>query len=238
MQNTLLPPGEGPGMGEDVGKRPRNAFARVAACVACALWSVSSALACPGTAPRGTGDLGLVIERALGRVQIVETTHSTSLARIEGFGDLSHASVVYSRDGRYAYVFGRDGGLSKVDLLCQRIERRVMQAGNSIGGAISQDGSLIAVANYTPGGVKIFDAGTLEQVADSPAEYGEGKRAKVVGLEDAPGNRFVFSLFEAGEIWIADLSDVRAPKVRKYLGIGKEPYDALVTPGGRFYLAG
>ncbi|MFN0315100.1 MAG: cytochrome D1 domain-containing protein, partial [Burkholderiales bacterium] len=42
----------------------------------------------------------------------------------------------------------------------------------------------------------------------------------------------------AGEIWIADLSDVRAPKVRKYLGIGKEPYDALVTPGGRFYLAG
>lgn len=204
----------------------------------CALLVPSAILACPGTPPRGTGDLGLVIERAIGSVQIVETTHHTSLAKIDGFGDLSHASVVFSRDARYAYVFGRDGGLTKVDLLCQRIERRVMQAGNSIGGAISQDGALIAVANYTPGGVKIFDASTLTQVADIPAEYAEGKRAKVVGLEDAPGSRFVFSLFEAGEIWIADLSDVHAPKVAKYLNIGKEPYDALVTPDGRFYLAG
>ena len=107
--------------------------------------------------------------------------------------------------GATPIVFGRDGGLTKVDLLCQRIERRVMQAGNSIGGAISQDGRLVAVENYTPGGVKVFSADTLELLADIPAEYAEGKRAKVVGLADAPGNRFVFSLFEAGEIWVADL---------------------------------
>ena len=54
--------------------------------------------------------------------------------------------------------------------------------------------------------MKVFDADTLELIADIPAEYGEGKRAKVVGLEDAPGGRFVFSLFEAGEIWMADFS--------------------------------
>ena len=70
-----------------------------------------------------------------------------------------------------------------------------MQAGNSIGGAISQDGRLIAVANYAPGGVKVFSADTLELLADIPAEYAGGRRAKVVGLEDAPGNRFAFSLF-------------------------------------------
>ena len=43
---------------------------------------------------RATGDLGVVIERAIGRVAIVETTDSTKLASIDGLGDLSHASIV------------------------------------------------------------------------------------------------------------------------------------------------
>ena len=105
---------------------------------------------CAGPVLRGTGDLGVVIERATGSVQIVDTTNLVAITTVQGLGDLSHASVVYSRDGRYAYVFGRDGGLSKVDLLKGVIERRVMQAGNSIGGAISQDGKLVAAQNYQP----------------------------------------------------------------------------------------
>ncbi len=188
---------------------------------------------------RGTGDLGIVIERAAGRVLIVETSTHTVLGRVDGLGDLSHASAVFSRDERYAYVFGRDGGLSKIDLLGQRLAGRVLQAGNSIGGAISQDGRLVACANYEPGGVRIFDAATLAPVADIPAAWGsDGRRAKVVGLEDAPGQRFVFSLFEAGEIRVADLSAPGAPVVMRHAGIGREPYDALVTPDGRWYIAG
>ncbi len=188
---------------------------------------------------RGSGDLGVVIERASGSVLIVETTGHTRLARITGLGDLSHASVVYSRDARYAYVFGRDGGLSKIDILKARIDRRVLQAGNAIGGAISQDGRLIAVSNYEPGGVKVFDAATLELVADIPALFGpDGRRSKVVGLVDAPGQRFVFSLYDAGEIWVADLSTPMAPRLRKVGGVGREPYDALITPEGRYYIAG
>lgn len=193
---------------------------------------------CVNVAPRGTGDLGVVIERANGSVQLVSTTQRATIGRVADLGDLSHASVVYSRDGRYAYVFGRDGGLTKVDLLLLRIERRVVQSGNSIGGAISQDGRLVAVANYEPGGVRVFTADTLELVADIPALYGDGKSAKVVGIVDAPGNRFVFSLFEAGEIWIADFRAGTPPVVTKFKGIGKQPYDALVTPDGHFYLAG
>lgn len=155
-----------------------------------------------GAAERGTGDLGLIIERAAGSVQIIETTGNTALGRVEGLGDLSHASVVFSRDGRYGFVFGRDGGLSKVDLLQMRLVGRVEQAGNSIGGAISQDGRVVAVANYEPGGVRLFDSATLAPLAEIPATYGaDGKRSKVIGLVDAPGQRFVFSLWDAGEIW-------------------------------------
>ena len=62
---------------------------------------------------RATGDMGVVIERATGQVQIVNHTHQTVLAEIDGLGDLSHASIVYSRDQRYAYVFGRDGGFKQ-----------------------------------------------------------------------------------------------------------------------------
>jgi protein NirF len=194
---------------------------------------------CAQPALRGTGDLGLIVERATGRLTLIETSGRSELARIEGLGDLSHASIVYSRDGRYGYVFGRDGGLSKVDLLRASVERRVIQAGNSIGGAISQDGRIIAVANYEPGGVRLFDAATLEPLADIPAAWGDGsRRAKVVGIADAPGNRFVFSLFEAGEIWVADASDPRRPEVTRFRGVGKQPYDGLITPDGRHYIAG
>lgn len=210
--------------------------------LAAAVAAILLLTACAQIAPvemRGTGDLGVVIERATGRVQVVDTTARTKLGAVEGLGDLSHASVVYSRDGRYAYVFGRDGGLTKVDLLGRRIVARTLQAGNSIGGAIVQDGTLVAAQNYEPGGIRIFRADTLEPVADIPATYGaNGKRSKIVGLADAPGNRLVMSLFDAGEIWVVDLANPRVPKIERFENVGLQPYDGLVTPDGRYYIAG
>lgn len=188
---------------------------------------------------RGTGDLGIVVERASGSLQVIETSRNAALGRVEGLGDLSHASAVFSRDGRFAYVFGRDGGLTKVDLLTGTLVKRVLQSGNAIGGAISQDGRLVAVSNYEPGGVRVFDAETLDPVADIPALYGDGtQRSKVIGLVDAPGNRFVFSLWDAGEIWVADMQDSANPHIERYRDIGRQPYDALITPDGRYYIAG
>lgn len=214
--------------------RAAHACAATLACVTLALVA-----ACAPVPVRGTGDLGVVIERENGRVRIVENSGRTSLGTVEGLGDLSHASLVYSRDGRYAYVFGRDGGLTKVDLLARKLVARVMQAGNSIGGAISQDGTLVAAQNYTPGGVKVFRADTLALVADIPAEAGpDHARSRVVGLADAPGNRFVFSLFDAGQIWIADLSEPTHPRVTRLANVGRQPYDGLITPDGRYYVAG
>lgn len=191
-----------------------------------------------GEGLRGTGDMGIIIERAQGTLQIIETTTRSRLATVEGVGDLSHASAVYSRDGRYAYIFGRDGGLTKIDILAGKIVKRVIQAGNSIGGAISQDGSLVAVSNYEPGGVRVFDSETLELVADIPAIGEDGTLSKTVGLVDAPDQKFVFSLYDAGEIWVADFSDRKAPQITKFTDIGLQPYDGLITSDGRYYLAG
>ncbi|ART56150.1 protein nirF [Acidovorax carolinensis] len=201
--------------------------------------SLAGSPGAPAALPlRGTGDLGVVVARATGTLAIVNTSERAVLAQVTGLGDLSHASVVFSRDGRYAYVFGRDGALTKVDLLTQRIDARVMQAGNSIGGAISADGTMVVAQNYTPGGIKVFDAATLALLADIPAEYESGKRSRVVGLVDLPGRRFAYSLFDANAIWITDLSDPARPVTTKLPHIGKQPYDALVTPNGRHYIAG
>ena len=190
-------------------------------------------------AARGTGDLGLIIERASSSIQIIETSGNSSIGRIDGLGDLSHASAVYSRDARFAYIFGRDGGLTRVDILNTEITHRVLQAGNSIGGAISQDGRLVAVSNYEPGGVKVFDADTLALVADIPAGYGnQQQRSKVVGLVDAPGQKFVYALWDANEIQVLDMSDRDNPQITRFKDIGQQPYDALITPDGRYYIAG
>lgn len=195
-------------------------------------------IACQLGGLRGTGDLGIVVERAHGSIQVLDTTRRASLCTVEGLGDLSHASAVFSRDGRYAFVFGRDGGLTKVDLLQGEIAERKVQAGNSIGGAISSSGRLVAVSNYEPGGVRVFDSATLEPVADLPALGPDGNLSKVVGLVDAPGERFIYALYDAGEVRIANFSDPDAPTVRTFENIGLQPYDGLITPDGRHYVAG
>lgn len=199
-----------------------------------AITAVALAMCATGLAAqdiRATGDLGLVVERATGSLVVVDQSERARIGRIEGLGDLSHASLVYSPDERFAYVFGRDGGLTKVDIIEQSVVGRVMQAGNSIGGAISDDGQYVAVSNYEPGGVRIFDADTLDLVADIPTG------GKTIGLVDIPGGRFVFSLWDQGETWIADLSSGET-RITKIEGMGTNPYDALVTGDGRTYIAG
>lgn len=178
-----------------------------------------------------TGDLGLVVERANGSLLLIDQSERAAITRIEGLGDLSHASLVYSPDQRFAYVFGRDGGLTKVDITTGEIVNRVVQSGNAIGGAISDDGTLVAVSNYEPGGVRIFDAGSLELIADIPTG------SKTIGLVDAPGRKFVFTLWDDGETWIADLSSGE-PSITRIKDIGANPYDALITGDGRLYITG
>ena len=196
-----------------VSRRTLLALSSATVLTACA--SRPSLLIEPG---RGSGDLGLVIERESGSIGVLDTTARTRLGTVSGLGDLSHASVVFSRDGALAYVFGRDGALTKVNLITGRIEGRVMQAGNSIGGAISTDGTLVVAQNYQPGGVKVFDARTLRPLADIPAVV-DGKASRVVGLADIPRNRFIFSLFDAGQIWIADLADPTKPVLTQFANI-------------------
>ena len=186
--------------------------------------------------------MGIVIERAAGSLQVVDTTAHKALFRVEGLGTyLTLRSLLPRWPLRLHFRSGR--GVTKVDILCGKIVTRVVQAGNSIGGAISQDGQLIAVSNYEPGGVKIFSAQDLSLIADIPAtgiidRDGKQKGSKTVGLVDAPGQRFAVSLYDSGEAWVIEMKNPTAPKIQRYTQIGALPYDALVTPDGRYYISG
>lgn len=193
----------------------------------------------------GTASLVVVIERQAGSVLVVDSSRHKLLGRISGLGNLTHAVVKFSPDARYAYVIGREAQVSKIDLLTLKLVKQVNGGKLGIGGVISQDGKYIALSNYVPGEVRILDADTLEVVKTIPALYtdptekdGKELPSRVVGLVDAPGNLLIFSLMDANSIWVVDAGKKEFPVIRKFTDVGKTPYDALISPDGRYYLAG
>ncbi len=190
----------------------------------------------------GTGALVVIVERNDGSVIVIDSKDHRFLGRIEGLGNLTHATVKFSRDARYAYVIGREAVVSKIDLLNLKLVKQVKAGLNSVGGVMTQDGRYIALSNYAPGEVRILDAETLEEVKRIPAvrEYPDGtvKRSRVVGLVDLPGNLLAFSLMDADGIWIVDAGRPDFPVIKKFWDVGRMPYDALVTPDGRYYIVG
>lgn len=190
----------------------------------------------------GTASLVVVVERQAGSVLVIDSSRHELLGRISGLGNLTHATVKFSKDARYAYVIGREARVSKIDLLTLRLVKQVNAGRLSVGGVMSQDGKHLALSNYAPGEVRILDAETLEPVKTIAAvrsdSNGKESHSRVVGLVDAPGNLLLFSLMDADGIWVVDAGKKDFPVMKKFWDVGKTPYDALITPNGRHYLVG
>src|SRR3990170_7795868 len=143
----------------------------------------------------GTAALMVVVERERGSVAVFDSIRHELLGRVEGLGNLRHATMVFSRDARYAFVIARDGVVSKVDLINMAVEARAKAGENSIGIAISRDNKYIMVCNYEPGGVTILDSDTLKTVKEIPAvikEFADGTiRSRTVGPRDTPYDQLI-----------------------------------------------
>ncbi|HWQ70604.1 MAG TPA: cytochrome D1 domain-containing protein, partial [Patescibacteria group bacterium] len=178
----------------------------------------------------GTASLVVVIERQAGSVLVIDSSRHELLGRISGLGNLTHATVKFSPDARYAYVIGREAQVSKIDLLALKLVKQVDGGKLGIGGVISQDGRYVVLSNYVPGEVRILDADTLELVKSIPALYrdpsekdGKDLPSRVVGLVDAPGNLLIFSLMDANSIWVVDAGKKEFPVIQKFSDVGKMP---------------
>jgi protein NirF len=189
----------------------------------------------------GTGALMVIIERENSSVVVADSLRHEILGRITDLGVLHHATISFSHDARYAYLVTRDGWLNKLDLLTLRCVARLKVGESSIGLAVTQDNKYIAVSNYQPEEVKIVDAEkfTIVHTVSAYKEV-EGKEvpSRTLGLVDAPGNLLIFSLMDGDGIWVLDANLPDFPVIKKFWNIGRMPYDALLTPDGRYYIVG
>ncbi|VAX23504.1 Heme d1 biosynthesis protein NirF [hydrothermal vent metagenome] len=182
----------------------------------------------------GTGALMVIIERETSSVLVLDSAQNDKvLGRIKGLGLLHHATISFSRDGRYGYVISRDSLLSKIDLIKLELTAQIKVGESAVGLAVTQDGKYIAVSNYKPGNITIVSNETFKIVKTIDAD-----KSKTVGLVDAPDDKLVVSLMDANEIWIIDTSTEEFPVIKKLKNVGVKPYDALLTPDGRYYMAG
>jgi protein NirF len=199
-------------------------------------------LASAPAAAEGIGSRVFVVERESESLAVYDFLARKLLPRrISGLGDLRHATMIFSPDLRYGYLATRGGKVSRIDL--EKLERagEVFTSKSSIDNAISQDGRFIATAEYAPGGVTILDAGDLrvrKRHAASFTRDGETLPSRVTGIVDAPGNRFVCVLMEGAEIWVIDASRPDFPIEHRIATPQDMPYDAMITPDGRFYVVG
>jgi protein NirF len=206
------------------------------------LAALSVVLLAAGIEPGGVGSRVFVVERETGSLAVYDYVAKKLLPkRITGLGNLRHATMIFSPDLRYGYLATRGGQVSRIDL--EKVEKAgvVVTSENSIDNAIGRDGHVIATAEYVPGGVTIIDAHTLEVLAKHRATYEvEGKRypSRVTGIVDAPGGRFVCVLIEGAEIWIIDASREGFPIEHRIPTGQANPYDAMITPDGRYYVVG
>lgn len=197
----------------------------------------------PVTATFGSlGTRVFVVERSSGSLAVYDyAARELAPERIEGLADLSHATMTFSPDLRWGFLATRGGKLHRIDLSTLKVDGEVATSSNSIDNAVSHDGKTIAVAEYVPGGVSIVDTATLEVRQRHEATFlldGKPTSSRVTGMVDAPGNRFVCVLIEGREIWILDASQPGAPITHRIPAGEGMPYDAMITPDGRYYVVG
>jgi cytochrome c553 len=114
-----------------------------------------------------------------------------------------HGGPKFSPDGRFVHLMSRDGWVTRYDLWSLRPVAEVRAGINSRNIAISDDGRVIAVANYLPRTLVLLDAATLLPLKVVPVDDAFHKRASRVSAvyQAAPRRSFVLALKDLPEIW-------------------------------------
>ena len=106
-----------------------------------------------------------------------------------------HGGPKFSPDGRYVYFASRDGWITKYDLWGLETLVEVRAGINTRNAAVSADGKYVAVANYLPHSLTLFDS-ELNLVK----ELKTNSRVSAV-YDAAPRKSFVVALKDVAELW-------------------------------------
>ncbi len=192
----------------------------------------------------------LVIERDVGKIAIIDGDTKKIIAHIPtGYAVHvlkaveHHDTLKTENPGRFWYVMGRDGMMTKVDLWQTPEKMKVAQvqvAYDARDVAVSGDGKYVIGGGYWPPHFVIADAMTMEPLkvvsargVNIDGEYvNESRVAAVYDTPMAPS--WLVSMKELGQMWQVNYSDIDNLKVTK-IDSAKFLHDGFYDPSGRYF---
>ena len=142
-----------------------------------------------------------------------------------------HGGPKFTPDGRYVFFASRDGWVSKFDIWNLKVVAEVRAGLNTRNAAVSSDGRYVAVANYLPGNLAIFDADLkLLKLIDGRNLKGDAASRISAVYDAAPRKSFVVGLKDLPEIWEVSYDPAAKPFHDGYVHDYKMG-EAIATPG-------
>ena len=142
-----------------------------------------------------------------------------------------HGGPKFTPDGRYVFFASRDGWISKFDIWNLKVVAEVRAGLNTRNAAVSSDGRYVAVANYLPGNLVIFDADLkLLKVIDGRDLKGDASSRVSAVYDAAPRKSFIIGLKDLPEIWEVSYDPAAQPFHDGYVHDYKMG-EAIATPG-------
>lgn len=113
-----------------------------------------------------------------------------------------HGGPKFAENGRYVFFASRDGWISKFDLWNLKVVAEVRAGINTRNVAVSPDGRHVAVANYLPHNLVLFDGDLqlLKSIDATDSSGGQSSRVSAV-YDAAPRQSFIAALKDVPEVW-------------------------------------
>ncbi|NOR50987.1 MAG: nitrite reductase, partial [Gammaproteobacteria bacterium] len=192
----------------------------------------------------------LVIERDVGKIAIIDgdtkkiITHIPTGYAVHVLKTVEHHDYLKAKDrGRFWYIMGRDGMMTKVDLWQTPDKMKVASvqvAYDARDVAVSGDGKYVIGGAYWPPHFVILDAKTMMplKVVSSRGVNVDGvyvNESRVAAVYDTPmASTWLVSMKELGQMWQVDYSDIDNLKMTK-IDSAKYLHDGFYDPTGRYF---
>ena len=192
----------------------------------------------------------LVIERDVGKIAIIDGDKKEVVAHIPtGYAvhvlkAAEHHDTLHAKDpGRFWYIMGRDGMMTKVDLWQTPEKMKVAQvqvAYDARDVAVSGDGKYVIGGGYWPPHFVILEAETMMplKVVSARGVNVDGEyvnESRVAAVYDTPmAPSWLVSMKELGQMWQVDYSDIDNLQITK-IDSAKYLHDGFYDPTGRYF---
>ena len=192
----------------------------------------------------------IAIERDVGKIAIIDGDKKEVVAHIStGYAvhvlkTVEHHETLHAKDaGRFWYVMGRDGMMTKIDLWANPKNMKVAQvqvAYDARDVAVSGDGKYVIGGGYWPPHFVIADAVTMEplKVVSARGVNVDGayvNESRVAAVYDTPmAPSWLVSMKELGQMWQVDYSDIDNLRIEK-IDSAKFLHDGFYDPSNRYF---